>query len=543
MLARPRFGAPSQLNGYVAAVVTAGAAVLAVAATIGWSSFARPSPALWVLVGLALVAEVTLVSSNPALPDLQSRTTSAAFVVAVLAQWGGAAAVLLRAVSALVGDAFSRRPARKAAFNAAQYALLYGAMAVVYRALGGTQPFELRTGRLLALTVAVLAGAAVNLLATQLIARIEHAGPSPAPLWRSVLSETQSWALELGIAVVAVLVAQRMPLLTVTLVLPLLPIHAAFPAVAEAQRRRAEAEAARAEAEAARGQAEQVAGERARLIEARERLIVRLRQLDRQKDELLARVSRELRTPASSILSMVRTLTQDPDRFSRQESLELLLLVMDQAQRLDGLIGQLLLAARLEQPQFDADPATLELADAAVLARRAGQLAGLTYPDRPVEVRVADRLPVRVDRRMVSLIVGDLIGNAAKHTLPGTPIWIDLERRGGLAVLGVEDGGPGVPPELRATVFERFTQLDDDERPQGESAGGIGLGLYIARQLARAQGGEVLATDPARPGGGARFELRFPLADEPDCGPGDLPAKLPSAGSGRGRVIGSSSTV
>jgi two-component system OmpR family sensor kinase len=542
MLGRLRFGAPSRLDSYVAVVVAAGAAALGIAAVQGWRCFAEPSLGLWTLVALALVAEVTLVSSNPALPDLQSRTTSAAFVVAVLAQWGGAAAVLLGAASALVGDAFSRRPARKAAFNAAQYALLYGAMAVVYRALGGTQPFELRTGRLLALTVAVLAGAAVNLLATQLVARIEHAGPSPAPLWRSVLGETQSWALELGIGVAAVLVAQRMPLLTVTLVLPLLPIHAASRAAAEAQRRRAEAEEARAEAEAARGQAEQVAAERARLIEARERLIARLRQLDRQKDELLARVSRELRSPASSILSMVRTLTQDPDRFNRQESLELLLLVMDQAQRLDGLIGQLLLAARLEQPQFDADPATLELADAALLARRAGQLAGLTYPDRPVEVRVADRLPVRVDRRMVSLIVGDLIGNAAKHTPPGTPIWIDLERRGGLAVLGVEDGGPGVPPELRATVFERFTQLDDDERPQGESAGGIGLGLYIARQLARAQGGEVLATDPAHPGGGARFELRFPLADEPD-GPQDPPAELPSGSGGRGRVTGSRPTA
>jgi signal transduction histidine kinase len=543
MLGRLRFGAPSRLDSYVAVVVAAGAAALGIAAVQGWRCFAEPSLGLWTLVALALLTEVTLVSNNPVLPHVQRRTTSAAFVIAVLAQWGGAPAVLLGAASSLVGDAAARRPPRKAAFNAAQYALLYGAMALVYRALGGVQPFELRPSGLLALGVGVAAGAAVNLLVAQLASRLERHNPSPTTVARILVGEVQSWAAELGIGVAAVLVAQRMPLLTVTLVLPLLPIHAAFRAVAEAQRRRAEAEAARAEAEAARGQAEQVAAERARLIEARERLIVRLRQLDRQKDELLARVSRELRTPASSILSMVRTLAQDPDRFSRQESLELLLLVMDQAQRLDGLIGQLLLAARLEQPQFDIDPATLELADAAVLARRAGQLAGLTYPDRPVEMRVADRLPVRVDRRMVSLIVGDLIGNAAKHTPPGTPIWIDLERRGGLAVLGVEDGGPGVPPELRATVFERFTQLDDDEGPQGESAGGIGLGLYIARQLARAQGGEVLATDPARPGGGARFELRFPLAAEPDGGPGDPPAEPPSAGGGRGRVAGSRPTV
>jgi signal transduction histidine kinase len=334
-----------------------------------------------------------------------------------------------------------------------------------------------------------------------------------------------------------------MPLLTVTLVLPLLPIHTALRAVTEAQARRAEAERARAEAEAARGQAEQVAAERARLIETRERLIQRLRQLDRQKDELLASVSRELRTPASSILSMVRTLTKDPNRFSEHESLELLVLVLDQAQRLDRLIGQLLLAARLREPQFGTDPATLELADAAVLARRAGQLAGLTYPDRPVEVRVGDRLPVLVDRQLVSLIVGDLVGNAAKHTPPGTPIWIDLERRGGLAVLAVEDCGPGVPPELRASVFDRFTQLDDDDGPQGEAAGGIGLGLYIARQLARAQGGEVLATDPARPGGGARFELRFPVADETDDGQPANRVELPSAGGGRGRVVGRGSAV
>jgi signal transduction histidine kinase len=543
MLGRLRFGAPTRLDSYVAVVVAAGAAALGVAAVQGWGYFAEPSLGLWTLVALALVTEVALVSNNPVLPYAQSRTTSAAFVIAVLAQWGGAPAVLLGVASALLGDGVARRPPRKAAFNAAQYALLYGAMALVYRVLGGTQPFQLRPARLLALGVAVAAGAAVNLLAAQLASRLERHSPSPTTVARILVGEAQSWAAELGIGVAAVLVAQRMPLLTVTLVLPLLPIHAAFRAAAEAQRRRAEAEAARAEAEAARGQAEQVAAERARLIEARERLILRLRQLDRQKHELLARVSRELRTPASSILSMVRTLAQDPDRFSRQASLELLLLVMNQAQRLDGLIGQLLLAARLEQPQFDADPATLELADAAVLARRAGQLAGLTYPDRPVEVQVADRLPVRVDRRMVSLIVGDLIGNAAKHTPPGTPIWIDLERRGGLAVLGVEDGGPGVPPELRATVFERFTQLDDNERPQGESAGGIGLGLYIARQLARAQGGEVLATDPARPGGGARFELRFPLADEPNGAPGDPPAELPSAGGGRGRVAGSRPAV
>jgi hypothetical protein len=122
MLGRPRFGVPSRLNGYVTVVVAAGAVVLAVAVVTGWTRFAQPSPALWVLVALALVTEVALVSDDPALPQVRSRTTSASFVVAVLAQWGGAAAVILGVAGTLVGDALNRRPARKAAFNAAQYA-------------------------------------------------------------------------------------------------------------------------------------------------------------------------------------------------------------------------------------------------------------------------------------------------------------------------------------------------------------------------------------------------------------------------------------
>jgi signal transduction histidine kinase len=77
-------------------------------------------------------------------------------------------------------------------------------------------------------------------------------------------------------------------------------------------------------------------------------------------------------------------------------------------------------------------------------------------------------------------------------------------------VLAVEDNGPGVPEADRERIFERFTQLDSGATRQ---AGGIGLGLYIARQLAQAQGGELRAADPTPPGTGARFELRLPMAE------------------------------
>src|SRR6266542_754694 len=463
MFGRSRLGPPSSLNGYVL--------IVAVAAQ-GWATFAHPSLALWVLVAMALVTEVTPLSDHPLLPYVQSSSTSTPFVIAVLAQWGGAPAVIVGAASSLLGDVVHRRPGRKTIFNLAQYSLMYGAMAGVYHALGASPPFELRWRQVLTLVLAGAAGELVNLVATQLV-RVLDTSPHPrGSLLRFLGAEA-----------------------------------------------------------------------RARLIDTRNILIRRMKEIDHQKDELLASVTHELRTPASSILGVVRTLSQDPDRFSPREYLELLGLVLEQAEQLDRLIGQLLLAARLQQPQFVTDPATTELADDATLVRRAGQLATLTYPDRLVHVQGGQGLAVRVDRKVVAQILGNLIGNAAKHTPPGTPIWIDLERQGTLAVLAVEDAGPGIPPQLRAQVFERFTQLD--ERPSGEG-GGFGLGLYIARQLARAQGGEVLAVDPSRAGGGARFELRLPLveaqatAEAEAAGPADAAAEpgLASPGGGRGRVAG-----
>jgi signal transduction histidine kinase len=107
-------------------------------------------------------------------------------------------------------------------------------------------------------------------------------------------------------------------------------------------------------------------------------------------------------------------------------------------------------------------------------------------------------------------VLTGLLDNAAKHAPDKAPIRVEARRAGGLAVLAVEDSGPGVPPADRERIFERFTQLDSGAT---RVAGGVGLGLYIARQLANSQGGELLLADPTPPGQGARFELRLPMAE------------------------------
>src|SRR6266542_2608166 len=264
MFGRSRLGPPSSLNGYVLIVAVAGLAVLAAAAAQGWATFAHPSLALWVLVAMALVTEVTPLSDHPLLPYVQSSSTSTPFVIAVLAQWGGAPAVIVGAASSLLGDVVHRRPGRKTIFNLAQYSLMYGTMAGVYHALGASPPFELRWRQVLTLVLAGAAGELVNLVATQLV-RVLDTSPHPrGSLLRFLGVEARSWTGELGIALVVLVISQRSPLLGV---------------------------------------------------------------------------------------------------------------VLEQAEQLDRLIGQLLLAARLQQPQFVTDPATTELADAATLVRRAGQLA------------------------------------------------------------------------------------------------------------------------------------------------------------------------
>jgi signal transduction histidine kinase len=521
----PRRGKIHPLHLYMMVVSVAGLVVFVYAA-VRAVPVARHGPAaFWLLAGLVLVLQAKPISVQPWVGGLVGTATP--FALAMMLGWGAHPATVAFALGTALGCVRLRQPLRKFWFNTGQQALTMAAAGAVYTVLDAGRPFQFERAQLLAFAVAAVASAVVN---TALVrGAMVLQGSWPGLTVRRFSFDGWSHLVGLSMSLVVLLIAQQVPWLLLVLALTsIIPVHIAARAALDAHTRRAEAEAARTEAEtvradaeaarveaeraraaaeAGRAAAEQVASEHARLIDASNRLIRRLEEVDRHKDEMLAAVTHELRTPASSILGMARTLSQAGNRLSPEQHQQFLSLVLEQAEQLDQLIGQLLLAAKLQRPQFVADPATRELADLAELARRAGQLATLTYPDRTITVDLDERLPVQVDRKMVAQILGNLIGNAATHTPPGTPIRLEARRRGGLAVVAVEDRGPGVPPQERARVFERFTQLNGtDSTPKG----GVGLGLYIARQLARAQGGEVLAVDPAAQGG-ARFELRLSL--------------------------------
>jgi signal transduction histidine kinase len=148
--------------------------------------------------------------------------------------------------------------------------------------------------------------------------------------------------------------------------------------------------------------------------------------------------------------------------------------------------------------------------DAAELVRQAGAEARARHHDRQIAIETNGALPVRVAQDAVVQVLGNLLDNACKYSPDGEPVRLSGTREGAEAVLAVEDAGPGIPEAERQRIFDRFTQL---ERHIHRRAGGVGLGLYIARQLARSQDGELLVVDPTG-GRGARFELHLPLLPE-----------------------------
>jgi two-component system, OmpR family, sensor kinase len=221
----------------------------------------------------------------------------------------------------------------------------------------------------------------------------------------------------------------------------------------------------------------------------------------------LADASHDLRTPVAGLSAAAESLLRDdPDRAERERRL---VAMVREAHRAGRLVDDLLLMARLDGP----DPAAQLRrgpVDLAALARDVAAAQRLHGGD--VAAVAAGPVPVVGDAQQLTRVLANLADNARRA---GTRVRISAGRRAGTGYVEVTDDGPGVPPAERERVFDRF---------RGDP-GGNGLGLSIARALARAHGGDLTCEDaPA----GARFVLRLPAAPESDPGWGrEVPAADP----------------
>lgn len=224
-------------------------------------------------------------------------------------------------------------------------------------------------------------------------------------------------------------------------------------------------------------------------------------------EELLAMVAHELRRPLTAVLGALTTIHQRGPALPVSQHHELLAMARRQGAQLQQLLDQLLVFGRLDQAGTD----SWSLVDVAGLAHEAALAARSAHPGHRITITVAGPLRVRADPLAIGRILGNLLDNAAAYSPAGSLIQLAGGRDDRQAVLTVRDHGPGIPAEDRDRVFQRAVRLD---RQTNHSGGGLGLGLYLARRLAHANGGELQATDP--PGSrGAQLELRLPLAARP----------------------------
>jgi signal transduction histidine kinase len=488
-----------RLKWYVAAVCTAGLlALAALLPTIDLDRVHEVPAAIAVFAAFVIVGEWVAIPIGPRNRS-KDLSVTATFAYGLVPLAGTAVAALVFVVASTVADVARGKSIVKAGFNAAQYVLALAAGGAVYVSLGGG--YEVHTATLPALAAGGLAFMLVNHLLVSIVVSLDRGVPVLQGLRRDDLrTELGTSAILLALAPVAVVVAERSLLLVPALVAPLSAVFLASKGELLAKEQQAEAEA---DAERQR-----------RLAEQEQELVRRLQEADRMKADLIATVSHELRNPLTTVLGVFGILRVRRRRLSPAERDELVLMGIRQGQRLQRMIEQLLLAARFEEAERGAplEAARVEL-DATELVAQAGAEARARHSGRAIAVETNGALPVRVAQDVVVQVLGNLIDNACKYSPDGEPVRLSGERDGDSAVLAVQDRGPGIPPADRQRIFERFTQLDRQAQRRG---GGIGLGLYIARQLARSQDGELVVVDPVGDGGGARFELHLPLV--PDGG-------------------------
>jgi signal transduction histidine kinase len=252
--------------------------------------------------------------------------------------------------------------------------------------------------------------------------------------------------------------------------------------------------------ERARGEAERDA-----LLEREKEARAAAEAANRAKDEFLALLGHELRNPLGAIMNAARLL--EHPGIAAEDAARARGIIGRQAEHLAHLTDDLLDAGRAIMGKIVLELRAIDLAAAAAQA-----LAALRSSGRLGEHRVVEDLQpawLQADATRLEQVIANLVVNAVKYTPIGGTISVSVRKDGGDAVLRVADNGIGMRGELLSRIFEPFVQ---GEPGLDRSAGGLGLGLTLVRQLAALHGGSATARSDG-PGRGSAFTVRFPAIE------------------------------
>jgi signal transduction histidine kinase len=243
------------------------------------------------------------------------------------------------------------------------------------------------------------------------------------------------------------------------------------------------------------------------LIERLERALARETEMGRLKDEFVATVSHELRTPLTNVQASVKTLLRRDVRFTPAEQHEFLLAADRHTDRLKRLIEDILFAARVETEEPLSRP-TQEIGLAGLITRLVEDEAYGDGRER-IDVVISDTVPpVRGIEEDVYRILRNLIDNALKYSPENQRVTVIVGVDADGVLVRVRDRGPGIEPDERDRIFDRFYQVDQSDTRR---VGGVGMGLYICRRAAERLGGRIwLEKSDAS---GSVFAVRLPTSD------------------------------
>jgi two-component system sensor histidine kinase KdpD len=225
---------------------------------------------------------------------------------------------------------------------------------------------------------------------------------------------------------------------------------------------------------------------------------------DRLKSTLLSAISHDVRTPLASISAAAEELLSEDVAWPPAAIHDFAQVIDTQAQRLNHLMTNLLDLTRIEAGVLRPQRGWYNVAEIiySVLDRLGSDLA-----DRQLELIIADDLPLLpVDYVQLEQVLWNIFQNALKYTPPGSPITIAVTVREQQMLIQIGDRGPGIAPDERMRVFEKFYRLP---QANGEKVAGTGIGLAICKGLIDAHGGEIAIL--GREGGGTLVEMCLPL--------------------------------
>jgi len=230
------------------------------------------------------------------------------------------------------------------------------------------------------------------------------------------------------------------------------------------------------------------------------RMLIGEWRLARQTESFMHAVTHQLRSPLAGLRALLQSLSTI--RLAPEERDTYLRMGLQEVERLDHLVGNILLSSRIESRVFRPRVESVDLAGALEKLRARKELQ---FRERggSLQAQAAPGATASCDPEALETILENLVDNAFKYAGRSPVVRLAAGREGLFARVVVEDEGPGLAPEEREKVFQRFYRA---RRGEGENARGTGLGLHIARSLARACGGELRA-EGGTGGRGARFVL------------------------------------